>query len=185
MELCKEDQVRACSACFGRKLIAGTSTITEWNGYLCPSVSYQFRSHRELIPAWDEVAAKKDEEKKLRDNEFRANHPHLAEWKEVSRMKDHHYLANAQRGRQLYHPYHFPPSEHPRASEPVPEGTCRVQVLRSAADWSHGILLEDSIQRERQVREGELTAEAYIGLIREANHCIYIENQFCERLLAI
>lgn len=22
--------------------------------------------------------------------------------------------------------------------------------------------------------------EAYIGLIREANHCIYIENQFCE-----
>lgn len=22
--------------------------------------------------------------------------------------------------------------------------------------------------------------EAYIGMIREANHCIYIENQFCE-----
>lgn len=23
-------------------------------------------------------------------------------------------------------------------------------------------------------------SEAYIGLIREANHCIYLENQFCE-----
>jgi len=48
----------------------------------------------------------------------------------------------------------------------VPVGTCRVQVLRSAADWSHGVLREDSIQ------------QAYIGLIRESNHCIYIENQF-------
>jgi hypothetical protein len=51
-------------------------------------------------------------------------------------------------GRELYHPYHFPPSEAPRAQEPVPHGTCRVQVLRSAADWSHGMLKEDSIQRE-------------------------------------
>lgn len=32
--------------------------------------------------------------------------------------------------------------------EPVPQGTVRAQILRSAADWSHGILLEDSIQRE-------------------------------------
>ena len=59
-----------------------------------------------------------------------------------------------------------------------------MQVLRSAADWSHGILLEDSIQRATAVSRLCLhmltSSEAYIGLIREANHCIYIENQFCQ-----
>ncbi|KAF9652544.1 phospholipase D [Thelephora ganbajun] len=47
-----------------------------------------------------------------------------------------------------------------------PYGTCRVQVVRSVCDWSHGVLKEDSIQN------------AYCQLIREANHYIYIENQF-------
>lgn len=46
-----------------------------------------------------------------------------------------------------------------------------VQVLRSSADWSHGILNEPSIQN------------AYIQLIREASHYIYIENQVGPRLL--
>lgn len=41
-----------------------------------------------------------------------------------------------------------------------------VQVCRSSADWSSGILKEQSIQN------------AYIELIRTANHYIYIENQF-------
>lgn len=41
-----------------------------------------------------------------------------------------------------------------------------VQVCRSSADWSSGILTEHSIQN------------AYIEIIRTANHCIYIENQF-------
>ncbi|WWD20129.1 hypothetical protein CI109_104605 [Kwoniella shandongensis] len=112
---------------------------------------------------WDDVSAAKGEEKTFKDNEFRLHHPHLSEWKD--------------RGRQFFHPYHFPPSDAPRAAEPVPHGQCRVQVVRSSADWSHGILKEDSIQ------------QAYIGLIREANHCIYIENQFCgqpvENLIAL
>ncbi|WVQ89447.1 hypothetical protein IAS59_003207 [Cryptococcus gattii] len=107
-----------------------------------------------LPDPWDEVRSREDEKKLIDENEFRLNHPHLSEWKET--------------GRQFFHPYHFPPSEAPRATEPIPHGTSRVQVLRSAADWSHGILLENSIQ------------QAYIGLIREANHCIYIENQFCD-----
>lgn len=56
-----------------------------------------------------------------------------------------------------------------------------MQVLRSAADWSHGTLLEDSIQREcrREAKRLLINEEAYIGLIRESNHCIYLENQFC------
>jgi len=41
-----------------------------------------------------------------------------------------------------------------------------MQVVRSSADWSHGILTEHSIQN------------AYRQLIMESNHCIYIENQF-------
>ncbi|KAG8990617.1 hypothetical protein FRB93_003164 [Tulasnella sp. JGI-2019a] len=45
-------------------------------------------------------------------------------------------------------------------------GTCNVQVLRSVSDWSHGQLIEHSIQN------------AYIQMINEANHFIYIENQF-------
>jgi phospholipase D1/2 len=83
--------------------------------------------------AWGDVRAAAQAEREIRHNEFRAAHPHLSEWAEL--------------GRQLTHPYHWPPSEQPRASESIPDGTCRVQVLRSAADWSHGILLEDSIQR--------------------------------------
>ncbi|WOO77674.1 Phospholipase D1 [Vanrija pseudolonga] len=105
-----------------------------------------------LPQPWESVYAKRQAEMMEKDSQLRDDHPHLHKWKEL--------------GRQFAHPYHWPPSDLPRASEPVPEGTCRVQVLRSAADWSHGILTEDSIQ------------EAYISLIREANHCIYIENQF-------
>ncbi|ODO00720.1 phospholipase D [Cryptococcus wingfieldii CBS 7118] len=101
---------------------------------------------------WENISSRENQETTEAENEFRLNHPHLAEWKEA--------------GRQFFHPYHFPPSDLPRADEAVPHGTSRVQVLRSAADWSHGILREDSIQ------------QAYIGLIAEANHCIYIENQF-------
>ncbi|ORX37927.1 hypothetical protein BD324DRAFT_623854 [Kockovaella imperatae] len=125
-----------------------------WN--FVKSIKYKHDHHFEWLALplpWDSVEAKEAEEKKIKDNEFRKHHPHLAEWKE--------------KGRQFAHPYHWPPSEAPRAKEDVPNGHCRVQVLRSAADWSHGTLLEDSIQ------------QAYIGLIREANHCIYIENQFC------
>lgn len=42
----------------------------------------------------------------------------------------------------------------------------RIQVCRSVGDWSAGWLTECSIQN------------AYIQCIREANHFIYIENQF-------
>ncbi|CAI2162099.1 19719_t:CDS:10 [Funneliformis geosporum] len=45
-------------------------------------------------------------------------------------------------------------------------GTCEVQLLRSSAEWSSGIKLENSIYN------------AYCHLIRDAKHFIYIENQF-------
>ncbi|KAL1874951.1 hypothetical protein VTK73DRAFT_10320 [Phialemonium thermophilum] len=45
-------------------------------------------------------------------------------------------------------------------------GTVHAQVVRSSADWSSGILTEDSIQN------------AYQEIIRNAQHYVYIENQF-------
>ncbi|KAG8686746.1 hypothetical protein FRC11_008434 [Ceratobasidium sp. 423] len=45
-------------------------------------------------------------------------------------------------------------------------GSCRVQVVRSVGDWSHGVLIEDSVHH------------AYVQMIREARYFIYIENQF-------
>lgn len=45
-------------------------------------------------------------------------------------------------------------------------GTVRAQIVRSSADWSSGILTDNSIQN------------AYADVIRKAEHFVYIENQF-------
>ena len=45
-------------------------------------------------------------------------------------------------------------------------GTVHAQIVRSSADWSSGILVEHSIQT------------AYKEIIRNAQHLVYIENQF-------
>ncbi|EPQ31651.1 uncharacterized protein PFL1_00984 [Pseudozyma flocculosa PF-1] len=86
-------------------------------------------------------------------------------WKSVTL---HPHTAKFHRlGQRFKHPFN-PENREWRVERPDPlePGTCAVQLLRSAGDWSSGILTEDSIQR------------AYIQLIREANHTIYIENQF-------
>ncbi|KAM6961403.1 phospholipase D1a [Aplochiton taeniatus] len=72
--------------------------------------------------------------------------------------------------RALYYPFLLPKS-HSTASElryQVPGSvTAKVQVLRSAADWSAGIKYhEDSIHA------------AYVQTIAKSRHYIYIENQF-------
>jgi phospholipase D1/2 len=59
-------------------------------------------------------------------NERRREHPHLQDWLD--------------RGRAHFHPYHEHPSKEPRAEEEVAQGSCRVQAVRSSADWSHGAL---------------------------------------------
>ncbi|KAL1635901.1 hypothetical protein SLS58_010069 [Diplodia intermedia] len=46
------------------------------------------------------------------------------------------------------------------------QGTVHAQIVRSSADWSSGILVEHSIQN------------AYCETIRNAEHFVYIENQF-------
>ncbi|KAF8802982.1 phospholipase D/nuclease [Phlegmacium glaucopus] len=77
------------------------------------------------------------------------HHPHLQQWAKV--------------GQRYSQSWHGPNAEvqnvPSRTNEP---GTCKVQVVRSVTDWSHGVLTEKSIQN------------AYIQLINEANHYIYI-----------
>ncbi|KAH0392672.1 phospholipase D/nuclease, partial [Aureobasidium melanogenum] len=57
--------------------------------------------------------------------------------------------------------HHFPSSGHP---PPPPGMPC--QIMRSCSKWSHGTKTEHSIQN------------AYIEVIRNSHHFIYIENQF-------
>jgi hypothetical protein len=66
-----------------------------------------------------------------------------------------------------------------------PHGTCRVQVVRSVSDWSHGVLTEHSIQNACQYfltcpcpELGSYSLLLDIQLILEANHHIYI-GLFC------
>ncbi|KAK3956584.1 hypothetical protein QBC32DRAFT_330399 [Pseudoneurospora amorphoporcata] len=55
----------------------------------------------------------------------------------------------------------------PLTSKPIVDrGTVHAQIVRSSADWSSGILTEHSIQN------------AYSDIIRNAQHYVYIENQF-------
>ncbi|KAM9126959.1 phospholipase D1 isoform 2-T3 [Pangshura tecta] len=72
--------------------------------------------------------------------------------------------------RSLSYPFLLPKSQQ-TADEmkyQVPESVCaNVQVLRSAADWSAGIKYhEESIH------------DAYVSVIKNSKHYIYIENQF-------
>ncbi|KDR66935.1 hypothetical protein GALMADRAFT_258822 [Galerina marginata CBS 339.88] len=90
-------------------------------------------------------------------NEAIARHPHLEKWRAM--------------GRKYKQRWHGPGAEeepqrqrsHGRSQQ---QGSTRIQVVRSVSDWSHGVLTEHSIQ------------DAYIQLIRESKHYIYIENQF-------
>jgi phospholipase D1/2 len=50
------------------------------------------------------------------------------------------------------------------------QGTVHAQIVRSSADWSSGILAEQSIQT------------AYCQIIRDAKHYVYIENQFFSKM---
>lgn len=66
-------------------------------------------------------------------------------------------------GKYIHHPL-SPLTSKPWAHESP--GTVHAQIVRSSADWSSGILTERSIQN------------AYSEVIRNAQHYVYIENQF-------
>ncbi|KAF9076259.1 hypothetical protein BDP27DRAFT_1398485 [Rhodocollybia butyracea] len=95
-------------------------------------------------------------------NEPIARHPHREAFHKMGRaykQRWHDWMGQS-------------PEEEPDDSEegtyyraPMP-ATMKVQVVRSVCDWSHGVLTEHSVQN------------AYIQLINESRHYIYIENQF-------
>ncbi|KAF8811342.1 phospholipase D [Phlegmacium glaucopus] len=94
-------------------------------------------------------------------NEAVARHPHLQHWREIGRkykQRWHGPDANMEREHNR--------NQNQNQNQHGMHGTCRVQVVRSVSDWSHGVLTEHSIQ------------DAYIQLIKESEHFIYIENQF-------
>ncbi|KAF8151528.1 phospholipase D [Crassisporium funariophilum] len=101
-------------------------------------------------------------------NEAVARHPHLEQWREIGHKYKQRWHGtneeqeNEEREEQEEREERDRDFRNPR----VKTGACRIQVLRSVCDWSHGVLIEHSIQ------------DAYIKLIEEADHYIYIENQF-------
>ncbi|KZW01475.1 phospholipase D/nuclease [Exidia glandulosa HHB12029] len=117
---------------------------------------------------WNEVKKRKYKNDKRYDwlalphdveaapNEAVAQHPHREQWHKMGTQFKQRFHIPHQEERQFDGERYFK----------SPHGTCRVQVCRSVSDWSHGVLPEKSIQ------------SAYIQLIREASHSIYIENQF-------
>ncbi|KAF8063199.1 hypothetical protein FPV67DRAFT_1672236 [Lyophyllum atratum] len=88
-------------------------------------------------------------------NEAVARHPHRERWREIGHKYKQRWHGPSDEGGDNGQDYY----------QPQPDG-CRVQVVRSVSDWSHGVLVEHSIQN------------AYVQLINEAKHFIYIENQF-------
>ncbi|KAJ7932951.1 hypothetical protein B0H13DRAFT_1953904 [Mycena leptocephala] len=88
-------------------------------------------------------------------NEAVVRHPHRETW---------HAAGHRYKQRWLGYPADDEEPEPEYAERQNPG--MRVQVVRSVSDWSHGVLTEHSIQN------------AYIKLISEAEHFIYIENQF-------
>ncbi|KAH9926358.1 phospholipase D/nuclease [Amylocystis lapponica] len=126
-----------------------------------------------FIERWNEIKRRKYKDDNRYDwlalphdlnaspNEAVAMHPHREQWHKIGR-----------RFKQRFHQMHwhaqpaYNEDDDPTLYARPPHGTCRVQVVRSVSDWSHGVLTEASIQN------------AYCELIREAKHFIYIENQF-------
>lgn len=69
-------------------------------------------------------------------------------------------------GEYIHHPLSGLSGKTGRPGSDNNQGTVHAQLVRSSADWSSGILTEHSIQN------------AYCEVIRNAQHFVYIENQF-------
>ncbi|CCM01548.1 uncharacterized protein FIBRA_03606 [Fibroporia radiculosa] len=136
---------------------------------LCGSAVLDLVQH--FVERWNEIKKRKYKHDPRYDwlalphniqaspNEAVIRHPHREHWHEIGRHFKERY-------HQLYRREQEYGEEDPELYPPPPNGTCRVQAIRSVSDWSHGVLTEHSIQN------------AYCQLIMEANHYIYIENQF-------
>jgi len=121
-------------------------------GLIGPSV-YDIAEH--FVLRWNFV--KRDKYK--RDKRF--------EWLELrGRQGEDEDLVGVQRPKHPVGGYVVHPLTPLATKNLENRGSLKVQVVRSSTDWSSGILTEHSIQN------------AYIEIIRNAQHYVYIENQF-------
>lgn len=89
------------------------------------------------------------------------------EWLELrGRQGDDEDLVGVQRPSHPVGGYQLHPLTPLESKHIENRGTVRAQIVRSSADWSSGILTDHSIQN------------AYSEIIRNAQHYVYIENQF-------
>jgi hypothetical protein len=81
---------------------------------------------------------------------------------------------------QRFHPGYE--EEDPHYNRPNPS-TCRVQVVRSVCDWSHGVLTEQSIQNACKCWAylHRVCNSLFVDcqMIQEANYFIYIGGSVC------
>lgn len=84
----------------------------------------------------------------------------------AGREGDHEDLVGVQRPKHPVGGYIHHPLSSLDDKKLGEQGTVHAQIVRSSGDWSSGILTEHSIQN------------AYHELIRNAQHFVYIENQF-------
>lgn len=58
-------------------------------------------------------------------------------------------------GRKFKERFHLPEGDDNEAERypPKPQGSCRVQAVRSVSDWSHGVLIEHSVQNACEYAE--------------------------------
>ncbi|KZT08000.1 phospholipase D/nuclease [Laetiporus sulphureus 93-53] len=128
--------------------------VERWNEVKLRKYEKEHRYDWLALPKEEE-----EEEEPPTPDEERRRHPHRDKWREIGRDF-----------RQRFHGIHrhevLDQLDDPKLYPRPPNGTCRVQAVRSVSDWSHGVLTEHSIQN------------AYCQLIMEASHYIYIENQF-------
>ncbi|GJE90640.1 phospholipase D [Phanerochaete sordida] len=136
---------------------------------LCGPVVLDIVQH--FVERWNEIKKRKYRHEEHYDwlalphdvevapDEGVARHPLREQWHSMGR-------SFKQRWHRRFGDVYPEEDEDPTAYQRPPNGTCRVQAVRSVSDWSHGVLTEKSIQN------------AYCQLILEANHFIYIENQF-------
>lgn len=121
-------------------------------GLIGPSV-YDIAEH--FVLRWNFV--KRDKYK--RDKRF--------EWLELrGRQGEDEDLVGVQRPKHPVGGYVVHPLTPMATKNLDNRGSLKVQVVRSSTDWSSGILTEHSIQN------------AYTEIIRNAQHYVYIENQF-------
>ena len=97
----------------------------------------------------------------------RGHHPHLERYEEEAESLSGKFRGRFEQGKQHIQSQYLSGNEYLNklSSHPEPAGI-QCQIVRSCSKWSHGVETEHSI------------ANAYISIIENSQHFVYIENQF-------